>query len=198
VGQPITVAIERHVDPARITEATIWTQAGTDLAGRQPGYLGSGFVRAGPDSDLWYMLYRFADSSSLSAWEHSAERQWWLESGQDFATTGRIERRTGIEGWFDAPYATLLADTTTAPAAPPRWKQSVSIWLGFYPTHLLMTALISVLVPGVLTLWLPLRLLITTVVVTPIMTYLVLPFVTARLARWLHVPRRQSQGRRPT
>ncbi len=186
MGQPITVAIERHVDPARITEATIWTQAGTDLAGRRPGYLGSGFVRAGPDSDLWYMLYRFADSDSLTAWEDSAERRWWLESGRDFATTGRVERRTGIEGWFDAPYATLMAES---PAAPPRWKQSVSIWLGFYPTNLAFTALLSVLVPSVLTLPLPLRLLITTVVVTPIMTYLVLPFVTARLAGWLHRPR---------
>lgn len=39
VSQPITVAVERHVDPARIAEATIWTQAGADLAGHQPGYL---------------------------------------------------------------------------------------------------------------------------------------------------------------
>lgn len=188
MGQPITVAIERHVDPDRIPEATVWTQAGTALAGRQPGYLGSGFVRAGPDSDLWYMLYRFADAASLEAWEQSAERHRWLQSGRDFASTGRVERRTGIEGWFDAPYATVLAEPQ---APPPRWKQSVSIWLGFYPTNLAFTALVALVALAVLGLPLPVRLLVTTVVVTPIMTYLVLPFVTARLAPWLHAPPRR-------
>jgi antibiotic biosynthesis monooxygenase (ABM) superfamily enzyme len=31
-----------------------------------------------------------------------------------------------------------------------------------------------------------LRVLVTTVVMTPVMTYLALPFMTARLAWWLH------------
>lgn len=189
MGQPITVAIERHVDPSRITEAMIWTQAGTDLAGRRPGYLGSGFVRAGADSDLWYMLYRFADQASLRAWETSTERQWWLESGRGFASESRVERRTGIEGWFDAPYAAVVpAGEAAAPSAPPRWKQAVSILVGFYPTNLAMTALITLLVPDLLGLPLPLRLLVTTVLITPVMTYLVLPFVTRLLGPWLRRP----------
>jgi antibiotic biosynthesis monooxygenase (ABM) superfamily enzyme len=188
VSQPITVAIERHIDPARITEATIWTRAGFDLAGRQPGYLGSGFVRAGADSDLWYMLYRFADAASLRNWEGSPERRWWLESGRGFASESRVERRTGIEGWFDAPQAAVLGEPPGPLAPPPRWKQAVSIWLGFYPTNLALTALLSLLVPAVLTLPLPLRLLVTTVVVTPVMTYLVLPFVTRLLGGWLRRP----------
>ncbi|SDS77228.1 hypothetical protein SAMN04488543_2351 [Friedmanniella luteola] len=191
MSQPITVAIERHVDPSRITEATIWTQAGTDLAARRPGYLGSGFVRAGAGSDIWYMLYRFADDASLRAWETSAERRWWLESGRGFASEARVERRTGIEGWFDAPAATVLADGGEGPARPPRWKQAVSIWLGFYPTNLVMTALITLLVPGVLSLWLPLRLLVTTLLITPVMTYLVLPLVTRWLQPWLLGTRRR-------
>ncbi|MET1005546.1 MAG: antibiotic biosynthesis monooxygenase [Propionibacteriaceae bacterium] len=189
MSQPITVAIERHVDPSRITEATIWTQAGADLAGRQPGYLGSGFVRAGADSDLWYMLYRFADDASLQAWEGSAERRWWLESGHGLASESRVERRTGIEGWFDAPHATVVSDAgQQTVTAPPRWKQAVSIWLGFYPTNLVLTALLTLLAPGVLALPLPLRLLITTVLVTPVMTYLVLPGVTRLLSPWLRGP----------
>jgi antibiotic biosynthesis monooxygenase (ABM) superfamily enzyme len=195
VSQPITVAIERHIDPGHITEATIWTQAGFDLAGRQPGYLGSGFVRAGADSDLWYMLYRFADASSLRAWEGSAERRWWLESGRDFASESRVERRTGIEGWFDAPHAVVVADPgDTVPGPPPRWKQAVSIWLGFYPTNLALTALLGLVAPAVLSLPLPLRLLVTTVVVTPLMTYLVLPFVTRSLGPWLRGPRPGPAG----
>ena len=56
---PITVAIERRIDPKRATESTTWMQAGTDLAQTFAGFLGSGWVRAGESSDLWYMLYRF-------------------------------------------------------------------------------------------------------------------------------------------
>ncbi len=120
-AEPITVAIERRVDPRRIAEVTIWTQAGTDLASRQPGYLGSGFVRVSAESDVWYMLYRFADAGSLSAWEGSRERAWWLESGRDLAQESRVERRTGIEGWFDAPYARVLdPGLPPPPATPPR------------------------------------------------------------------------------
>ena len=197
---PITVAIERRIDPARTVEATSWMQAGTDLATGFAGFLGSGWVRAGEASDLWYMLYRFRDIPTLEAWEQSAQREWWLESGRTFADEVRVERRTGIEGWFDAPFATHVesrragsaqpASTATGPiqqpipAAPPRWKQAVTIWLGFFPTNLLASWLLG-FVPGFAELPLALRVLFATLALTPIMTYLVLPWVTRMLRPWL-------------
>jgi antibiotic biosynthesis monooxygenase (ABM) superfamily enzyme len=183
---PITVAIERRVDAHRQAEALAWVQTGTSLASRMPGYLGSGWVRANGSSSLWYTLYRFADAGSLAAWESSAERSWWLRSGEEFVHDARVERRTGIEGWFDVPASSLLAASEQpAPrAAPPRWKQAVTIWLGFFPTNLVFTLLVSLLpVWGAVPL--ALRVLITTVVLTPVMTYVVLPYVTARLRPWL-------------
>jgi antibiotic biosynthesis monooxygenase (ABM) superfamily enzyme len=196
---PITVAIERRIDPTRTVEATSWMQAGTDLATGFAGFLGSGWVRAGEGSDLWYMLYRFRDIPTLEAWEQSSQRAWWLESGRAFASEVRVERRTGIEGWFDAPFATsiearypLSADPATAtgpvqlpiPPAPPRWKQAVTIWLGFFPTNLLASWLLG-FAPG-FTEW-PLwaRVLLSTVLLTPVMTYAVLPWITRMLRPWL-------------
>jgi antibiotic biosynthesis monooxygenase (ABM) superfamily enzyme len=186
---PITVAIERRVDADRQAEALAWVQTGTSLASRMPGYLGSGWVRANGSSSLWYTLYRFADAGSLAAWESSAERHWWLRSGEEFVHDARVERRTGIEGWFDVPASSLLdrPEEPGAPAAPPRWKQAVTIWLGFFPTNLVFTLLVSLLpVWGAVPL--ALRVLITTLVLTPVMTYLVLPFVTVRLRPWLERP----------
>jgi antibiotic biosynthesis monooxygenase (ABM) superfamily enzyme len=187
---PITVAIERRVDADRQAEALAWVQTGTSLASQRPGYLGSGWVRASGSSSLWYTLYRFADAASLADWESSAERHWWLRSGEEFVREARVERRTGIEGWFDVSASSLL-DDAPAPAArvaPPRWKQAVTIWLGFFPTNLVFTLLVSLL-PVWGTVPLAARVLITTVVLTPVMTYLVLPFVTARLKPWLDRPR---------
>lgn len=193
---PITVAIERRVDAHRQAEALAWVQTGTSLASQRPGYLGSGWVRASGSSSLWYTLYRFADARSLADWESSAERHWWLRSGEEFVHEARVERRTGIEGWFDVSASSLL-DDAPAPAAgtaPPRWKQAVTIWLGFFPTNLVFTLLVSLL-PVWGTVPLAARVLITTVVLTPVMTYLVLPFVTARLRPWLDGPR--APGRPP-
>ena len=190
---PITVAIERRIDPARASVATSWMQAGTDLAATFDGFLGSGWVRAGEASDLWYMLYRFRDIATLEAWEQSDQRTWWLESGRPFASEVRVERRTGIEGWFDASFGTRM-DTPDAaatgpivqpiPAAPPRWKQAVTIWLGFFPVNLLASWLLG-FVPGVADWPLVTRVLLTTVLLTPVMTYLVLPWVTRLLRPWL-------------
>ncbi|HEY0238614.1 MAG TPA: antibiotic biosynthesis monooxygenase [Friedmanniella sp.] len=188
-GDPITVAIERRVDADRQAEALAWVQTGTSLASRMPGYLGSGWVRASGGSSLWYTLYRFADAHSLAEWESSPERSWWLRSGEEFVHDARVERRTGIEGWFDVPASSLLgpADAEGPRTAPPRWKQAVSIWLGFFPTNLVFTLLVSLL-PAWGTVPIVARVLITTVVLTPVMTYVVLPFVTARLRPWLERP----------
>jgi uncharacterized protein len=196
-AHPITVAIERRIDPVRTAEATSWMQAGTDLATGFPGFLGSGWVRAGEASDLWYMLYRFRDIETLEAWETSAPRQWWLDSGKPFAHEVRVERRTGIEGWFDAPFATHIdsrpgidAALNTGPvaqpiaAAPPRWKQAVTIWLGFFPTNLLGTWLLG-FVPTFADWPLFARVGLSTALFTPIMVYLVLPWVTRMLRPWL-------------
>jgi antibiotic biosynthesis monooxygenase (ABM) superfamily enzyme len=183
--QPITVSIERAVDPARISEATAWVQAGIQLANKHPGFLGSGWVRAGDDSWTWHMLYRFSDQASLTAWEDSAERRWWLSTGNDFAREARVERRTGIEGWFDEPVErTVEVPEASAAAVPPRWKQAVSIWLGFFPVNLAFSLLMG-FVPGwdgVPVLW---RVLIATLILTPIMTFWVLPAVTRLIRPWL-------------
>jgi antibiotic biosynthesis monooxygenase (ABM) superfamily enzyme len=189
-GEPITVSIRREVDPAHISEATAWVQTGVNLAHKYPGFLGSGWVRAGEASQVWHMLYRFANEETLAAWEQSPERSWWLSMGQGFVKSERSKRRTGIEGWFDEPATGSIPVTDDAtssvdlPPAPPRWKQAVAIWLGFFPVNLLFSYLVSP-VPGwgELPLWT--RVLATTLVLTPIMAYWVLPLVTRMLRRWL-------------
>jgi antibiotic biosynthesis monooxygenase (ABM) superfamily enzyme len=192
-GEPITVSIRREVDPAHISEATAWVQTGVNLAHQYPGFLGSGWVRAGETSQVWHMLYRFANEETLEAWERSPERSTWLSKGQGFVTSERSKRRTGIEGWFDDPATGSVTVTDASgsapgasdlPLAPPRWKQAVAIWLGFFPVNLLFTYLVTP-VPGWVELPIWTRVLATTLVLTPIMAYWVLPFVTRMLHRWL-------------
>ena len=188
-----------------------------NLANTWPGFLGSGWVRSAADSTDWHMLYRFADADTLDAWQNSPERTRWLEGGRGLVEERRVHRVTGIEGWFDAPVSTMdldgvggagggvgagagvrggggaggaAAGGVAARSAPPRWKQAVSIWLGFFPVNLAFTLLVTTFVPGWNDLPTALKVLLTTTALTPLMTYWILPFVTARLKNWLAAPPR--------
>ena len=83
------------------------------------------------------MLYRFADDQSLATWEASPQRQWWLGAAQGLVGESQVERRTGIEGWFDPPVTHDVQDLRPAAPAPPRWKQACVIFLVFFPLSLL-------------------------------------------------------------
>jgi antibiotic biosynthesis monooxygenase (ABM) superfamily enzyme len=177
---PITVSITRVVSPDRGKEVAAWARAGQDLLSASPGYLGSGWVRPDPESNEWHMLYRFADAADLAVWEQSPEREWWIASALGLVEHSRQERRTGIEGWFYEPSSVEVLQS--APSAPPRWKQLVSIFIAFYPLSLLANWLLAPVTGA----WpLPLRVLVLVALVSPVMTYLAMPFVTRVLRAWL-------------
>lgn len=184
MSTPVTVSITRHLDPGREVEMTSWLQAGTALAQRFPGFLGAGWVRPETDSETWHMLYRFADPESLAAWESSPQRQWWRDSAAGLGVVeSRVERRTGIEGWFDEPYSRDIRDLRVQPPAPPRWKQALVIFLVFYPLSLAVNWAAG---GSPLTSWpLALRVLASVVVMTPVMTYVALPWITRRMQWFL-------------
>ena len=179
---PVTVSITRHLEPGHDDEMIAWIRAGAALAQRFEGFLGSGWVRPAVDSDQWHMLYRFADEASLTAWEESSQRRWWLGAAQGLVGASKVERFTGIEGWFDPPTSYDHADLRPGAAPPPRWKQMVTIFLVFFPLSLLVNAVFGVLVPDLALLW---RVLLAVVVMTPTMTYVALPWMTARMAWFL-------------
>lgn len=179
MSAPVTVSVTRHVDPAQSNEMLAWVQAGTSLAQSFDGFLGSGWVRPAQGSKEWHMLYRFADAESLARWEASPQRAWWLAAAAGRIEATRVERRTGVEGWFDDPGAT---DVQHLLKAPPRWKQTVAIFAVFFPLSVVANWVVSHTIVD----WpLPLRVLASVLVMTPLMVYVMLPWVTRRLDWWL-------------
>ncbi len=185
-SSPITVAVTRTVSPDRAREAAAWARSGQDLISSYPGYLGSGWVRPDPHSNEWHMLFRFADAASLGAWENSPERAWWVSTGQGLVEHGDYELRTGIEGWFDEPTSVEVIAPTSV--VPPRWKQMVAIFFVFYPLSLAANYGLAPLL-GAWPIWA--RALASVVLISPVMTYLALPFITRALRPWLQRPRRR-------
>ena len=178
---PVTVSFTRRADPGHATEMVAWIRSGLLLAEGFPGFLGGGWVRTRGGSDEWHMLARFDSPDSLAGWEASPERRWWLGSAQGLAEMTRAERRTGIEGWFDTPEQVEAVGPVQA--GPPRWKQATTIWLAFFPLNLLATVTLGALIAD----WpvVP-RTAVLTLVLTPLMVYLILPRITRLLGWWLH------------
>lgn len=182
MSAPVTVSITRTIAPDHSDEMLAWIRAGSALATRFDGFLGSGWVRPSTESDEWHMLYRFADQTSLEAWEASPQRRWWLGAAQGLVGESRIERRTGIEGWFDPPVVRDVQDLRPAAPAPPRWKQACVIFLVFYPLSLVANWAAG---HTILDWPLVLRVLAVVLVMTPVMTYVALPWITRQMEWWL-------------
>lgn len=178
--EPVTLMVARRVRDGRYHDLLAWLQEGEQLAADFPGYLGSGVLAPPPDDDEFQIVFRFTNEQTLDAWAHSASRRAWLQRGSDLFAQPHEQRARGIDAWFGS--------TETAP--PPRWKQSVAIWLAFFPVSLVFNLLFG----GMLAELSPApRILVTTLTLTPLMTYLFIPLSTHLLAPWLQAaPRRQS------
>ena len=167
--EPVTLMVARRVRDGRYHDLLAWLHEGEQLAADFPGYLGSGVLAPPPGDDEFQIVFRFADEQTLDVWEHSASRRAWLQRGSDLFGQPHEQRARGIDTWF--------GNNDSTP--PPRWKQSVAIWLAFFPVSLLFNMLFG----GVLSeLGLVARILISTLALTPLMTYLFIPLSTRLLA----------------
>lgn len=180
----ITVQVLREVEGHAGDKVAKWVHDGQAVMANFPGYLGSGFLRNSPGSELWRMIYRFDNSQDLQRWEQSPERARWAEEFSDFVKKEDFHHLTGVEGWFDTEaFEQPSADST----APPRWKQMVVIFLGFYPMTMAANLLLNHYLPTGTPL--PLKVTLAVFMVMPLMVYIVLPFMTKLFQPWLEKPR---------
>ncbi|MCH2338875.1 antibiotic biosynthesis monooxygenase [Pseudomonas sp. NPDC047963] len=170
--EPVTLMVARRVRDGRYHDLLAWLHEGEQLAADFPGYLGSGVLAPPPGDDEFQIVFRFADEQTLDSWEHSASRRAWLQRGSELFGQPHEQRARGIDAWFGG------ADSPP----PPRWKQSIAIWLAFFPVSLLFNLMFG----GMLAeLSLVMRILLSTLALTPLMTYLFIPLSTRLLAPWL-------------
>lgn len=66
---------------------------------------------------------------------------------------------------------------------PPKWKFALMVWIAIYPSITLVQLLIG---NQLLSLPLPIRTLIMTGILVPLMVYVLLPFLRKLLGNWLN------------
>ena len=174
---PVTVVISRRPVPGREADLVDWAHKIVRAASAFPGHVaGQIYPPVLPDREDVVIAFSFADSHTLSAWEHSVTRQRWLDRARPFISgPSHAHAVTGFESLF-APGTGL----STAP--PPRWKTATVIALALFPASLLINWLLN---PH-LTSWnLGLRVLSTTAIIVPFMSWIGVPWLSRWLAPWL-------------
>lgn len=169
---PVTMLVTRHISPECYGDFLSWMRQGEILAAGFPGYLGSGVLQPPEGGDQYQIVLRFNDEASLARWEHSLPRQMWLERGASLVRTSRVHRVSGMDSWFGP-----------ARNAPPRWKQALCIWISYFPMLLLFSVLLNEQLSTLPLFW---RVLVTTLCMTPILSFVCVPFITYVLKGWLH------------
>ena len=170
-ASPVTLMVARRVEHGRHADFNRWLHEGRELAADFAGYLGSGVLAPPADDDEYQIIFRFSCSETLAAWEHSASRHAWLARGKGLYEAPHEHRATGLDAWFQ-----------TGSSAPPRWKQAVAVWLAFFPISLIFQFVFG----GVLADWaLVPRVVVSTLMLTPVMVFVFIPLSMRLLAPWL-------------
>jgi uncharacterized protein len=169
----ITEIISRNIKPGHEKDYDDWLQRYMKLESEVPGYLGTTILApGGSSSSVRYVINRFADKTSLDAWENSEEARKLIEEANNCST---YERATGLETWFSLPDLKTIA-------APPRWKMAIVSFIGAY----CISSLASFILRSFLVLQPLLLNLFITIILVIGLTYFAMPLLSRLLRRWLY------------
>ena len=174
----VTILVRRRVKPGREADYESWLSRLAEGAARDfPGYMGAEFHRPAAPGGVYRSLFRFDSLPHLEAFERSDFRARMLEDGADlFAADAVWDRMTGLEFWFDPP------EGTRVPQPSPHRMALVLIAVVFVLV-LLLNLTLGPLMAG----WpLPLRVLLTVTIQVGLMTYVIMPRLTPRIARFVY------------
>lgn len=172
----VTVMVTHRVAHDRIADFLVWRTRMAEAESTYPGFRGSEVFRPIEGvQDEWTTIYRFDTAEHLNAWLISDDRRTLLAEGDfgDF-TLRTIDQSFGNWFTFDGP----------ATSAPSNFKTSIAVWLGLYPTVVLLTLLTA---PLGLPFWL--AMLTGNLLSSLVMSYVTMPFYGSRILRWWLTPK---------
>jgi len=175
----VTVAVSHRVSPEDTDEFLDWQDRLRLAESNFPGFRGTELFRpvAGVQEE-WTALYRYDSAADLDRWLVSDERKQLLAEGEKFADFKSRTIDNSFGNWF-------AFDEHGDEAPPPSdLKTSIAVWVGLYPTVVLLSLALS---PLHMPLWL--GLLIGNLCSSTLMTFVTMPYyVTPLLKHWLRPP----------
>ncbi|MFI1395977.1 antibiotic biosynthesis monooxygenase [Streptomyces sp. NPDC020681] len=172
----VTVVVTHRVLPSHVDDFLAWQHHMSEEESKFEGFRGTELFRPIEGlQDEWTTLYRYDNAEHLDAWLTSPKRQELLAEGEKF---NDFKLRT-----IDNSFGSWFAFEENGKEAPPpsETKTAIAVWVGLYPTVVLLTLALS---PLEMPLWL--GLLVGNLLSSFIMSFLTMPYYVNRLLkRWL-------------
>jgi antibiotic biosynthesis monooxygenase (ABM) superfamily enzyme len=176
--EPVTVVVTRRVRPGAEAAYEAWLGRLLVAAKDLRGYLGADVQRPSSTGPREYTsIFRFSTVADLRAFEESEVRRRALAEVLPLVEADAVWRRhTGLEFWFAPPAGTVVPQ-------PSRPRMALLLVGVVY----LLVLSIGAVVGRILGHWpYALRLLVTIGIEVCLLTWLVMPWLTRRLARWIY------------
>lgn len=175
----VTVVVTHRVPDGHVDDFLAWQDRLRAAETEFKGFRGTELFRPIEGvQDEWTALYRYDSAADLDAWLTSPERSALLDEGKKFDD---FELRT-IDNSFGSWFA--FDDKGNEAPPPSDFKTSIAVWVGLYPTVVLLTLALS---PLAMPLWL--GLLIGNLLSSFLMSYFTMPYYVNRLLRFWLRPR---------
>ncbi len=182
----VTVVVTHRVSPENVADFLAWQERLRLAESRFAGFRGTELFRPVEGvQDDWTALYRYENADDLDTWLISPERRALLAEGATFSDFHSRTIDNSFGSWF-------AFDEHGAEAPPPsEVKTSFAVWMGLYPTVVLLTLALS---PLHMPLWL--GMLIGNLLSSFAMSFVAMPYyVNPLLKRWLRPPPDEPKAR---
>jgi antibiotic biosynthesis monooxygenase (ABM) superfamily enzyme len=178
--QLVTVVVSHRVAPDHVEEFLGWQERLRTAESKFNGYRGSELFRPIDGlQDEWTALYRYETAADLDKWLTSEERKQLLAEGKQFHDFQLRTVDNSFGSWF-----TFDEHGAEAPQ-PSNTKTAIAVWVGLYPTVVLLTLAQS---PLKLPLWL--AMLVGNLLSSIAMSFVTMPYyVNPMLKNWLRPPK---------
>lgn len=174
---PVTTVLKIKPKDGFEQDCLLWMQETANEASSFPGFVYKEIYKSAEEEHLLLNIFTFRTLDELQVWENSTKRKKQIRKGELYME--RLvakDHLTGLEFWFQS------AETKQHPLE--KWKIVLVTVLVIFT---LLNTIVPVLQIGFTALGLPalVKSLVGVSIMVGLMTYLIMPFVTRRLGRWL-------------
>jgi antibiotic biosynthesis monooxygenase (ABM) superfamily enzyme len=179
----VTVIVRRRVKPGREADYEAWLERILSEASVLSGYLGATVQRPAATGPREYVsVFRFDSVENLRAFEASELRARLLREVIPLVEGDAAwDQLTGLEAWFAAPPGTMVPQ-------PSRPRMALLMIAVVYLLVLVIGAIVARVADGAPA---AARLLVTIAIEVALLTWVIMPALTRRLAWWIYPAARQ-------
>jgi antibiotic biosynthesis monooxygenase (ABM) superfamily enzyme len=179
VDQLVTVVATHRIEPSDVDEFLAWQERLRLAESKFDGYRGTELFRPVEGvQDEWTAMYRYDNVADLEAWMTSDDRKQLLDEGKKFRDFQLRTVDNSFGSWF------AFDDKGNQVPPPSAIRTSFAVWVGIYPTAMMIMLALS---PLKLPIWL--GTLTGNLCSSFILTFVTMPFYANRLLKRFLWPR---------